>query len=57
MPASVFVIPAKAGIQKSQAYNNVRVGKESWIPACAGITANMTTHPRNPNSRNGAIYQ
>ncbi len=38
MQGSVFVIPAKGGIQKSQAYNSVRVGKESWIPAYAGMT-------------------
>ncbi len=33
MPASVSVIPAKAGIQKSEAYNSVPVGKESRTSA------------------------
>ncbi len=37
------VIPAKAGIQKPQAYNGVRMGRESWIPAYAGMTVNVTT--------------
>ncbi len=45
MPVPVPVIPAKAGIQKSEAHNNVRMGKEPWIPASAGETANMTTPP------------
>ncbi len=33
-----IVIPAKAGIQEGQAYNIVPNGKESRIPACAGMT-------------------
>ncbi len=55
IPSPSTVIPAKAGIQKSQAHSSVHSGKEPWIPAQAGIQGSckgkrlaVFTHPRNP---------